>query len=71
VGGIDSAASAFARIEAGASLLQLYSALVFKGPSLIAEILDGLAARMAASGLASLKEAVGCKAKSYQNGAGI
>jgi len=71
VGGIDSAGSAFTRIEAGASLLQLYSALVFKGPSLIAEILDGLAERMAASGLASLEEAVGCKAKSYQNGAGI
>src|SRR5204863_157462 len=71
VRGIDSAGSAFTRIEAGASLLQLYSALVFKGPSLIAEILDGLAERMAASGLASLEEAVGCKAKSYQNGAGI
>ena len=71
VGGIDSAASAFAKIEAGASLLQLYSALVFKGPPLIAEIVDGLAERIAASGLASLEKVVGCKAKSYQNGAGI
>jgi dihydroorotate dehydrogenase len=71
VGGIDDAASAFARIEAGASLLQLYSALVFKGPALITEIVDGLAERLASSGLASLAEVVGRKAKSYQNGAGI
>lgn len=63
VGGIDSAASAFARIEAGANLLQLYSALVFKGPSLIAEIVDGLGDRLAASGHRSLSDVVGSEAR--------
>ena len=62
VGGIDSADSAFAKIEAGASLLQLYSALVFKGPSLIAEIVSGLAEKVTASGPDSLAEIVGRKA---------
>jgi dihydroorotate dehydrogenase len=41
-GGIASAEDALAKIHAGASLLQLYSALVFKGPALIHEILSGL-----------------------------
>jgi dihydroorotate dehydrogenase len=71
VGGIDSADKALAKIEAGASLLQLYSALVFKGPSLTPQVVEGLAERMAASGLGSLNEMVGRKARAYQNGPGI
>lgn len=47
IGGIDSAATALAKIEAGASLIELYSALVFKGPRLISEIKSGLLARLA------------------------
>jgi dihydroorotate dehydrogenase len=43
VGGIDSAAAAVTKIQAGASLIQLYSALVFRGPALIADIRHGLA----------------------------
>jgi dihydroorotate dehydrogenase len=50
VGGIHDAASALARIRAGASLLQLYTALVFDGPGLVAEILGGLRDHLAASG---------------------
>ncbi|MGB8278622.1 MAG: quinone-dependent dihydroorotate dehydrogenase [Methylovirgula sp.] len=46
IGGIDSAATALAKIEAGASLIELYSALVFKGPRLIEEIKSGLLARL-------------------------
>jgi dihydroorotate dehydrogenase len=46
-GGIDSAQAAIAKIEAGASLVQLYSALVFKGPSLVGEIKRGLLTRLA------------------------
>jgi dihydroorotate dehydrogenase len=68
VGGIDSVASAFAKIEAGASLLQLYSALVFKGPALIAEIVAGLAGKVKAEGLAHVGEAVGRRAKSLAGG---
>ena len=42
VGGIENDATAIAKIEAGASLLQIYSALVYRGPQLIAEILRAL-----------------------------
>jgi dihydroorotate dehydrogenase len=71
VGGIDSADTAFAKIEAGATLLQLYSALIFKGPALIADIVSGLAARLAASGAAGIADLVGSKASDYQKRAGI
>ncbi|GLK72282.1 quinone-dependent dihydroorotate dehydrogenase [Ancylobacter dichloromethanicus] len=47
VGGIDSAATALAKIEAGASLIQLYSGLVYEGLGLVEKIKDGLAARLA------------------------
>lgn len=42
VGGVDSAEAARAKIEAGATLVQLYSALVYEGPSLVARIKRGL-----------------------------
>ena len=47
VGGIDGPQAAFAKLEAGATLLQLYSALVYEGPALIARIKAGLVARLA------------------------
>ena len=46
VGGVEDAETAMAKIEAGASLLQLYSALVFGGPALVAEIKRGLVAKL-------------------------
>ena len=58
-GGIASADDAWDRILAGASLVQLYSALVYHGPSLARRIADGLAARLAERGMASIAEAVG------------
>jgi dihydroorotate dehydrogenase len=45
VGGIASAADARAKLDAGASLVQLYTALVYRGPRLVGEIVRGLAAR--------------------------
>jgi dihydroorotate dehydrogenase len=45
VGGVDGPEAALAKLEAGASLVQLYSALVFDGPELIARIKRGLLAR--------------------------
>ena len=42
VGGISDAETALAKFNAGASLIQLYSALVYKGPSLVREICDGI-----------------------------
>jgi dihydroorotate dehydrogenase len=59
VGGIANAAQAYARIRAGASLVQLYSALVYEGPYLPARINKGLAALLRRDGLGSIAEAVG------------
>ena len=59
VGGIASAEDAWARIRAGASLVQLYSAMVYGGPGLPRRILRGLEALMRRDGLASIAEAVG------------
>lgn len=61
VGGIASGADAYARIRAGASAVQLYSALVFQGPDLVTRIKRDLAARLRADGFASVCEAVGAK----------
>ena len=59
VGGIASGADAYAKIRAGASAVQLYSALVFQGPGLVTAIRRDLKARLAADGFSSLAEAVG------------
>lgn len=59
VGGISSAEDAWQRIRAGASLVQLYSALVFEGPGLVRRIVRGLEVRMRRDGFASIAEAVG------------
>ena len=65
VGGIHDGASAYAKIEAGASLLQLYSALVFKGLALIEEIKSGLLAGLARNGHAHIAAATGNRAKDW------
>ncbi len=59
VGGIASAEEAYARIRAGASLVQLYSALVYEGPGLAWRINRGLKALLARDGFANVAEAVG------------
>ena len=62
VGGIDSGGAAFAKFRAGASLVQLYSGLVFRGLSLVAEIKAALIAALARARLDSLGELVGADA---------
>ena len=64
VGGISSGADAYAKIRAGASLVQLYTALVYDGPGLIGRIKHDLAALLAADGFTSLGDAVGSEHKS-------
>ena len=59
VGGIASAEDAWARIKAGASLVQLYSAMVYEGPGLPNRITRGLATLMQREGFASIAQAVG------------
>ena len=66
VGGISSGADAFlhAKIRAGASLVQLYTALVYEGPGLIGRIKRELAALLAQDGFAHVADAVGADAES-------
>jgi len=59
VGGIASGEQAYAKIRAGASLLQLYSGLVYGGPALIAAINRDLAARLKRDGFSRVADAVG------------
>ena len=59
VGGIGSADDAWARIRAGASLVQLYSAMVYEGPGIAWRIAKGLAAKLAEHGFDSIADAVG------------
>ncbi|MFE1598482.1 quinone-dependent dihydroorotate dehydrogenase [Methylobacterium sp. ID0610] len=61
VGGVDSAEAAWTKIRAGASLVQLYSALVYAGPGLVRTIKAGLAERLAREGT-SLAAVVGREA---------
>ena len=58
-GGVASGADAYAKIRAGASAVQLYSALVYEGPGLIGRIQTELAQRLRADGFTALDQAVG------------
>ncbi|WP_269612140.1 quinone-dependent dihydroorotate dehydrogenase [Prochlorococcus marinus] len=59
VGGISSARTAWERIVAGASLIQVYTGWIFEGPNLVPEILDGLTMQMEKHGFQNIKEAIG------------
>lgn len=65
VGGIASADDAWQKIRAGASAVQLYTAMVYRGLSLVADITRGLDARLAREGFASAAEAVGSGRKDW------
>jgi len=59
VGGVAGGADAYAKIRAGASLVQLYTALIYEGPGLVLRIKRDLAGFLARDGFASIAEAVG------------
>ncbi|AQR60941.1 dihydroorotate dehydrogenase (quinone) [Brevundimonas sp. LM2] len=59
VGGIASGGDAYERIRAGASAIQIYSALIYEGPALVGAIKRDLAARLRADGFSTVTEAVG------------
>jgi len=59
VGGIATAEDAWDRIRAGASLVQLYSAMVYRGPGIARQIARGLAERLSSAGFANIADAVG------------
>ena len=62
VGGINSARTAWERIAAGASLVQVYTAWVFEGPNLVPNILDGLTLQIEKHGFRNIKDAIGSEA---------
>lgn len=62
-GGVSSARDALTKIEAGAQLVQLYTAMVYQGPSIASKISADLAALLKENGYGSVSEAVGASAK--------
>jgi dihydroorotate dehydrogenase len=62
VGGIFSAADAWEKIAAGATLLQVYTGLVYEGPGIARALTRGLRERLAREGCQTVREAVGCGA---------
>ncbi|GAU81259.1 quinone-dependent dihydroorotate dehydrogenase [Bosea sp. BIWAKO-01] len=71
VGGVDSASAAFAKIRAGASLVQFYSAMVFKGPALVSEVKTGLVREARRAGASRIAELVGRDAEVIARGEGL
>lgn len=65
IGGIDSGAAALAKIEAGATLVQLYTGLIYEGAGLIGRIKQELAAAVRRHGASSLANLVGRRAKEW------
>lgn len=59
-GGIFDAADAYEKIRAGASLLQIYTAFIYRGPTVVREIVSGLDKLLKADGFNHISEAVGC-----------
>jgi dihydroorotate dehydrogenase len=63
LGGVDSAESAYEKIQAGASLVQIYTGLVYEGPSVVKKINQGLVKCLERDGFKNIKEAVGIAIK--------
>jgi dihydroorotate dehydrogenase len=66
VGGVDSPETAFAKILAGADLVQIYTGLIYRGPSLPGAILAALPRLLARRGFATLADAVGADPEAYR-----
>jgi dihydroorotate dehydrogenase len=67
-GGISSAEDAYERIRSGASLVQIYTALIYQGPGLVAEIAHGLVGLLKKDGFSSITEAVGVDHDFFKRG---
>ena len=59
VGGVDSGNAAFEKIAAGASAIQLYTGMIYKGPMIVKEIKKGLIIKLNEKGFKNISEAVG------------
>jgi dihydroorotate dehydrogenase len=65
IGGIDSGETALAKIEAGATLLQLYTGMIYQGPGLIGSIKKHLSSAVARAGVANITHFTGTKAAEW------
>lgn len=65
VGGVFTAEDAWEKIAAGASLIQLYTGFIYRGPGIAREINQGLRRILSREGFVNLQEAVGCRAEKY------
>src|SRR5512138_3501210 len=70
VGGVMDAAGAYAKIRAGATLVQVYTGLIYGGPAFVRNVSEGLAALLARDGFASVAEAVGADHRAGASPAG-
>jgi dihydroorotate dehydrogenase len=68
VGGVCDAVTAWTKICAGASLVQLYTALVYAGPKLVGTIVDGLSGMVSENGLKHYRDAIGSHARDIAEG---
>ena len=71
VGGVSSAAAAYAKIRAGASLVQLYTGLVYEGPGLVTRMKSELAQMLRADGFSNIAEAIGADARRADKGENV
>lgn len=62
-GGVASAADAYSKIRAGATLVQVYTGLIYEGPQLVPDILNGLVALLQKDGFTHISQAVGIDAR--------
>jgi dihydroorotate dehydrogenase len=67
VGGIFTAEDAWEKIAAGASLVQLYTGFIYRGPGVVREINKGLERILKREGFSNLDDAVGCRADKYSS----
>ena len=65
VGGVDSPETAFAKVLAGADLVQVYTGLIYRGPTLPGRILEALPRQLARRGFARVADAVGRDPEAY------
>ncbi len=68
VGGVDSAQTAYTKITAGATLVQLYTGLIYEGVGLVDEIISGLDDLLKKDGHKTIAQAVGTKAEEWSAG---
>ncbi len=67
-GGVEDAETALAKLEAGATLVQIYTALIYRGPRVIGDILAGIKRALEARGLADAAALTGTRAREWAAG---